>query len=192
MACPQTVPPSIPPWARPKSQTASCRCDEPPPQSPPWQGGEQEGAAIVDVTGDDGLDVAFGSDDGILRALRGHDGGVVWTYDLQAHYGKTFEMDHAPVIADFDGDGDLDIFIVGGYTNSSDSTLNHGRAYAVTAGTGSGPGWPLFRHDAYHSGCYTVEEEPIPAVSVWGLVAMALLGLTAGTLLFRRSPPHML
>ena len=113
------------------------------------------GAAIADVDGDNILDVAFGSEDGILRILRGSDGQVVWTYDLQAHYGQTFEMDHAPVIADFNGDGKLDIFVVGGYGTSSQPQLNHGRAYALSAGEGTGPGWPMFRHDLRHSACFS-------------------------------------
>jgi outer membrane protein assembly factor BamB len=114
------------------------------------------GAAIADVNGDGILDVAFGSEDGILRVLRGDNGGVVWTYNLQAHYGRTFEMDHAPVIADFNNDGRLDVFIVGGYGISSPPTNNHGRAYALTAGNGTGPGWPMFRHDLQHSACFPV------------------------------------
>jgi outer membrane protein assembly factor BamB len=112
------------------------------------------GAAIADVNGDSLLDVAFGSDDGILRVLKGDSGRVIWTYDLQAHYGKTFEMDHAPVIADFNNDGKLDVFVIGGYGTSSPPTSNHGRAYALTAGDGIGSGWPMFRHDLRHSACF--------------------------------------
>lgn len=112
------------------------------------------GAAISDVDGDEIPDVAFGSDDGILRVLRGTDGHLIWSYNLGAHYGRTFEMDHAPVIGDFDGDGKLDIFIVGGYGTSSSPESNHGRAYALKAGEGTGPGWPMFRHDIVHSACF--------------------------------------
>jgi outer membrane protein assembly factor BamB len=111
------------------------------------------GAAISDINGDDSLDIAFGSDDGILRVLRGSNGAVIWTYDLEAHYGNDFEMDHAPVIADFDNDGDLDIFIIGGHGSSTNPENNHGRAYALTAGIGAGPGWPMFRKDVRHSAC---------------------------------------
>jgi outer membrane protein assembly factor BamB len=113
--------------------------------------GNFRGAAIADTDSDGVLDVAFGADDGILRVLKGDSGRVIWSYNLQAHYGRTFEMDHAPVIADFDNDGKLDIFIIGGYTNASDPDLNHGRAYALTAGNGTGPGWPMFRRDLTHS-----------------------------------------
>jgi hypothetical protein len=106
------------------------------------------------MDGDGGLDVVFGSADGILRILRGHDGQVISSYDLQSHYGNTFDMDHAPVIADLDGDGLLDVFVVGGFGTSSPPTANHGRAYALSAGAGGGPGWPMFRHDLQHSGTY--------------------------------------
>lgn len=112
------------------------------------------GVALADINGNGILDVVFGCDDGILRALRGNNGVVMWTYDLEAHYGNTFEMDHAPVIADFDRDGKLDIFIVGGYGTSSNPALNHGRAYALSAGNGTGPGWTMFRHDLRHSACF--------------------------------------
>lgn len=127
----------------------------------PTGGNIFRGAAVSDIDGDGILDVAFGSDDGILRVLRGDSGQVIWTYDLQAHYGKTFEMDHAPVIADFDNDGKLDIFVVGGYGVSDPPGINHGRAYALSAGDGTGPGWPMFRHDLHHSACFTVEESYI-------------------------------
>lgn len=113
------------------------------------------GAAISDMNQDGILDVIFGSDDGILRVLKGDDGQEICSFDLQAHYGLVFHMDHAPVIADFNNDGILDIFIVGGYGSSDPPTNNHGRAYAVTFGNGSGPGWPMFRHDCFHSGCYS-------------------------------------
>jgi outer membrane protein assembly factor BamB len=119
------------------------------------------GAAISDIDGNGILDVAFGCDDGILRVLRGDSGQVVWTYDLEAHYGRAYGMDHAPVIADFDNDGKLDIFIIGGYGTSSEPHLNHGRAYALSAGNGTGPGWPKFRHDLRNSAYFG---EPPPVV----------------------------
>ncbi len=125
------------------------------------------GAAIADVDGNEILDVAFGCDDGILRALRGDSGQVIWTYDLEAHYGKTFEMDHAPVMGDFDSDGHLDIFIIGGYGTSSEPSSNHGRAYALSAGNGNRPGWPMFRHDLRHSARFG-DLPPVPCGDVSG------------------------
>lgn len=121
------------------------------------------GVSVADVDGDGYLDMAFGARDGILTVLRGIDKYVVWSYDLDAHYGRTYEIDHAPVIADFDLDGKLDIFVVGGYGISSPDTSNHGRAYALRAGDGPGPGWPMFRHDLVHSGRFETVTSGAPA-----------------------------
>lgn len=120
------------------------------------------GAALADIDGNGVLDVAFGSDDGILRVLRGDNGQVIWTCDLQAHYGNVFEMDHAPVIADFNNDGKLDVFIIGGYGTSENPENNYGRAYVLSAGNGTGPGWLMFRHDVRHSACFTQYENRPP------------------------------
>jgi outer membrane protein assembly factor BamB len=117
-------------------------------------GGSFRGSAIADVDGNFVPDLIFGADDGLLYARRGDNGGEVWTYDVGAHYGREFRIDHAPVIADLDGDGDLDAFVVGGHATSSEPEQNHGRAYALTAGEGTGPGWPMFRRDLRHSACY--------------------------------------
>ena len=128
-------------------------------------GGELfRGAAISDVNGDGILDVIFGSYDGILRVVRGDTGQSIWAYDLEAHYGKYFEIGHAPVIADFDNDGKLDVFVVGGYGVYPPDD-NHGRAYALTAGDGSGPGWPMFRYDCRHSGCFPLASNQPPSMN---------------------------
>lgn len=116
------------------------------------------GAAIADVNGDNWLDLVFGADDGIVRALRGNNGAVIWTINLQQLYGHTFEIDHAPIIGDFNGDDSLDVFIIGGYGTSSTPTNNHGRAYMLTAGVGDGPGWKMFRHDERHSGVFSLPQ----------------------------------
>jgi outer membrane protein assembly factor BamB/uncharacterized protein YceK len=126
----------------------------------PTGGSIFRGASIADIDGNGILDVAFGSSDGKLRVLKGNNGQVVWNYDLQAHYGNTYDIDHAPVIADFNNDGKLDIFVVGGYGSSSPPTNNHGRAYVLSAGDGTGPGWPMFRHDLRHSGCFGINQPP--------------------------------
>ena len=112
------------------------------------------GASIADIDGNGILDVVFGSEDGILRVLKGDSGEEIWTYDLQSHYGNIYEIDHAPVIDDFNGDGKLDVFVVGGYGTSNPPDNNHGRAYAISAGNGNGKGWKMFRHDLVHSGFY--------------------------------------
>lgn len=112
------------------------------------------GVSIADTNNDGVLDVIFGSDDGKLRVLCGDTGQLIGVYDLETHYGQTYEIDHAPIIADFNKDGDADICIIGGYGTSSPPDNNHGRVYVLTAGVGTGPGWTMFRHDPYHSGRY--------------------------------------
>lgn len=116
--------------------------------------GSFRGCAVADIDGDDTLDVALGCDDGYLQAVHGKNGQLLWEIDLGAHYAQEYDIDHAPVIADFDGDGKLDIFVVGGHAESSQPQNNHGRAYALRAGDGTGPGWPMFRHDLHHSACF--------------------------------------
>jgi outer membrane protein assembly factor BamB len=118
------------------------------------------GAAIADINGDGTLDVAFGAEDGKVRVLSGDTGQVIWTIDLQAHYGMVFDIDHAPVIADFNNDGKLDLFIVGGYGIASPETNNYGRAYMLSAGDGGNLGWSMFRHDLRHSACYSENQIP--------------------------------
>ena len=149
------------------------------------------GAAIADIDGNSIPDLAFGCDDGILRALRGDSGQVIWTYDLEAHYGKTYEMDHAPLIADFNNDGKLDVFIIGGYGTSSEPHLNHGRAYAISAGDGTGPGWPMFRHDLLHSARFG-DLPPLECGDVSGNrnVDIADVVYLVNYLLKSDSPPH--
>ncbi len=125
-------------------------------------GGMFRGASIADIEGNGILDVIFGADDGILRVLQGNNGQVIWTLDLQAHYQNTFQIDNAPVIQDFNNDGKLDIFIIGGYGTSDNPTNNHGRGYMISAGNGTGDGWPMFRHDIHHSGYFNFQLNQAP------------------------------
>jgi|GEM_PF-1969339 len=112
------------------------------------------GAAIADINGDGYLDVAFGSDDGKFRILSGNNGTALWSFDAGAHYGNTnYGIEHCPLIGDFNQDGTLDVFFVGGYGVYPPDN-NFGRAYALTAGEGNGTGWYMFEHDYYNSGNY--------------------------------------
>ncbi|MCJ7570296.1 MAG: FG-GAP-like repeat-containing protein, partial [Candidatus Thermoplasmatota archaeon] len=120
------------------------------------------GASIADIDGNGILDVVFGADDGILRVLQGNNGQVIWSLDLEAHYQNIFQIDNAPVIEDFNNDGKLDIFIIGGFGTSDPPDNNHGRGYAIAAGDGTGDGWSMFRHDIYHSGCFNFQQNQAP------------------------------
>lgn len=105
------------------------------------------GVAVGDINGDNSLDIVFGTGKGNLIVLNGNNGSVIWDLDLSTHIGKTFDINHAPLIADFDQDGKIDIFIVGGKTDYPNFQTNYGRAYMITAGIGSGPDWLMFQHD---------------------------------------------
>jgi len=105
------------------------------------------GAILADIDDDSLSDAIFGTSGGLVVALKGTTGQTLWTIDLAAHIGKEFSIDHAPVLADFTGNGLLDIFIVGGKTEYPDFSNNYGRAYAIEVGKGSGPDWTMFQRD---------------------------------------------
>lgn len=110
------------------------------------------GVALADVDGDDLPDAVYGTGGGKLEALSGLNGTLLWSVDLAADYGSPeFVLDHAPVIADLDGDGGLDAFIVGGHAEYPEIENGFGRAYAVSIGKGSGPEWRMFQHDVHRS-----------------------------------------
>jgi outer membrane protein assembly factor BamB len=120
----------------------------------PNYGSSFRGAAISDVNNDEVLDVVFGTSEGNLIALNGNTGTLIWNVDLQAHYGADdFEIDHGPLIGDFDNDGLLDAFVVGGHAEYPAIEYNYGRAYAVSLESEGGPDWPMFRRDIVRSGC---------------------------------------
>jgi outer membrane protein assembly factor BamB len=127
--------------------------------SPLWycssSGSIFRGAVVTNIDSDTIPDLIYGTSGGDLTARRGSGGELLWELDLQAHYGNTYDIDHAPVTGDFDGDGSMDVFVIGGYGTSSSPADNHGRAYMISAGDGQGPGWSMFRHDRFRSGCLT-------------------------------------
>lgn len=107
------------------------------------------GAALADINNDSYPDVLFGTyNTGVLYALNGNNGSLIWDLDLNAHYGNpNFGLNHAPLVADFDNDDTLDVFVVGGYGVYPPSSDNFGRAYMIKAGKGKGPNWLMFQRD---------------------------------------------
>lgn len=106
------------------------------------------GVAISDINQDIYPDVIFGTSGGTVMALNGKDGSLLWTMDLGKHIGKTnFEIDHAPLVADFDHDDTLDVFVVGGHAEYPNFQNNYGRAYMLSVGKGNGPNWLMFQRD---------------------------------------------
>ena len=113
----------------------------------PGNGTAFRGVAVADIDGDHLPDVAFGTSSGHVIVLRGSNGSLIWDLNLEAHIGKAFDINHAPLIADFDMDGKIDIFVVGGHSEYPAFQNNYGRAYMITAGNGYGPDWMMFQHD---------------------------------------------
>jgi len=106
------------------------------------------GAAIADITNDTFPDVILGTDGGTVIALNGNNGSLIFDKNLRSHYGDSlFNIDHAPLIADFDKDGNLNIFIVGGHAEYPNFYKDFGRAYMLSVGKGNGPDWLLFQND---------------------------------------------
>lgn len=106
------------------------------------------GVAVADINNDNYLDVIFGTSKGELYTLNGNNGSLIWSLDLAAHYGNSeFELEHAPLVSDFDHDGTMDIFIVGGHGEYPNFQNDYGRAYMISAGIGKGPDWRMFQHD---------------------------------------------
>ena len=106
------------------------------------------GVAIADINNDAFPDVIFGTNGGKVKALNGNNGSQIWSIDLAAHYGNSdFEFNNAPLVADFDNDDTLDVFIVGGHAEYPAFQNNFGRAYMISVGKGKGPDWLMFQND---------------------------------------------
>lgn len=106
------------------------------------------GVAVADITNDNYPDIVFATDAGTIYGLSGLDGKRIFRKNLRNDYGnELYSFDNAPLIADFNKDGLMDVFIVGGWGTTDDSN-NFGRAYMLSIGKGNGPNWLMFQHDA--------------------------------------------
>ncbi|MCX7908667.1 MAG: FG-GAP-like repeat-containing protein [Ignavibacteria bacterium] len=117
------------------------------------------GVALSDIDNDNLPDVVFGTNQGKIIVLKGTNGENISTIDLQKHFGKEFSIEHCPLVADFNLDGKLDIFVVGGKTDYPDFSKNYGRAYLISFGKGKGPEWKMFQNNIYRNGsiCNKIE-----------------------------------
>ncbi len=68
-------------------------------------GFDQYSAALADADGDGKLDVLFTSKGGMVRALKGTNGNLIWEYNT------TFFIEAGPMIADLDGDGTQEVIV---------------------------------------------------------------------------------
>jgi outer membrane protein assembly factor BamB len=110
------------------------------------------GVVLSDINDDSLPDVIFGTSGGDVIALEGTTGNQIFSLDLAEHLGKEFDINHAPVIGDFNNNGILDLFIVGGKTLYPAYQENYGRAYAIEIGKGAGPYWKMFQKDVWRRG----------------------------------------
>ncbi len=149
--------------------------------APPLDFTNFRGAVVADVNNDNIKDVTFCTNYGKVISLDGHTGAVIRTFDLKNYavtaLGDTssiFEVDNAPIIADFDHDGILDLFIIGGKGRSDSTTpTDYGYAFCLSWGVGKGPDWTMFRHDERRTACLC-DSNGLPANDVEILIKNGL------------------
>lgn len=112
------------------------------------------GCAIADINGNDTLDLVAGYFMGEVIAVEPYN-GLLWNLDLSPQFSSALPyllVDHGPLVADFDRNGTMDVFIVAGYGTYTPDSLNTGKAFMIEAGSGSCPEWLMFRHDVLRTG----------------------------------------
>jgi hypothetical protein len=117
--------------------------------SKPLDGYATRGPVLTDMDADGRPDILVAVDGPALAAYRGSDGAALFTRTFP----QSASADHHPVVADLDGDGRLEAFLIYGRGQSDTPEQNWGRAVAVRLGA-TGPEWPTFSHDLHHSGNY--------------------------------------
>ncbi len=117
----------------------------------PYYANAFRGAVLADITDDKLLDVIFGTSKGNLIGLNGKNGTEIFNLNLAEHIGKEFDSKHSPIVTDFDKDGILDIFIIGGYTKYPEFQNNYGRAYCISLFKGYGPDWLMFQRNFHRN-----------------------------------------
>jgi len=119
------------------------------------------GAAISDINGNGQLDVITGHFGGKVRAVELYN-GLLWELDLSLEFTPAppfgFDVDHGPIIADFDHDDTLEVFVVAGHGTYTPDSTNVGRGFMIEAGLGYCPEWLMFRHDTRRTGYISTEE----------------------------------
>lgn len=118
------------------------------------------GCAISDINGNGTLDLVAGYFMGDVIAVEPFT-GLIWQINLLQYFPSGlpyFMVDHGPLVADFDHNGKMDVFVVGGYGTYTPDSLNTGKAFMIEAGNGQCPEWLMFRQDVYRSGYLSQQE----------------------------------
>jgi outer membrane protein assembly factor BamB len=131
------------------------------------------GCAIADINGNDTLDLVAGYFMGEVIAVEPYN-GLLWNLNLFPQFPPGLPyllVDHGPLVADFDRNGTMDVFVVAGYGTYTPDSLNTGKAFMIEAGSGSCPEWLMFRHDVLRTG-YLPQSE---IDSLCGTVSVSVL-----------------
>lgn len=125
------------------------------------------GCAISDINGNGILDLVAGYYMGDVIAVEPFT-GLLWQTNLLQYFPSGlpyFDVDHGPLVADFDHNGTNDVFVVAGYGTYTPDSMNTGKAFLLEAGNGVCPEWLMFRQDVHRSG-YLSQHEADSSCSV--------------------------
>ena len=125
------------------------------------------GVSVADMDGDGKPDLCALNGRGLFKVLRGADGATLYEFDAAPLCPHKLAMNsHLPLIADFNGDGKVDVFFVAGHGSSQKPDEGVGVAICLTgfggpaqAKDGSPNGWFMHRHDQLNTGNVTT---PLP------------------------------
>jgi outer membrane protein assembly factor BamB len=115
------------------------------------QGSLDRGVAVTDVDGDGDMDVIY-NDQRAVVARDGRSGAETFRFDATFKGRQGEKISSAPLVADLDGDGINEYFLVVGVGTSTDQFKgNYGRAMAIKL-KGKGPAWTTFRSNLRRTG----------------------------------------
>ena len=111
-------------------------------------------SAAIDLDGDGACELVYA--EGTCIVVReGATGKERWRHQAKVRGAAWEEISSGPVLADFDGDGALDLFfVVGSGTSGDEQAKNFGVAIALRVGKAgsAGPSWPTFRGNLRRTG----------------------------------------